>query len=340
MHNKTEKIKVLVTRNYPEIGIELLRKEGFEITVWTDDKPMTQQELIEKAKDHNAVLCTLTDKIDKYFLNVCRHLEIISQFAAGFDNIDIAEATRLGIPVGYTPDAMSAATADVAFGLMIAVSRKMFHRHKSILKGEWNFFRPKSYLGIELTGKTLGIFGLGRIGAEMAKRCKGAYNMKIIYHNRSHNRAAEESIGAKYVSLDELLGRSDVLSVHCILNEETKGIFNKSVFDKMKRSAIFINTSRGQVHNEQDLVDALRKGVIWGAGLDVTNPEPMKPDNPLLEMENAAVLPHIGSATIEARAEMSRMAAENIIEFYKNHRIPHIVNPGIYEENSENQPTV
>jgi glyoxylate reductase len=327
MKKKPEAIRVLVSRIYPEIGIELMRKEGYKVNAWQEDRPMTQQELIEAGRKNNALLCTMTEKVDKFFLNECRHLDIISQYAVGFDNIDITEATRLGIPVGFTPDVLSEATADVAFGLMIAVSRKMFYMHKTILRGQWTYFRPTANLGIELKNKTLGVFGLGRIGIEMAKRCKGAFNMKIIYCNRKPNVKAEELLGARLVSFDDLLMQSDVISVHCTLNDKTKGLFNKYAFSKMKQSAIFVNTSRGMIHNEQDLIKALRNGDIWGAGLDVTNPEPMQPENPLLSMENVAVLPHIGSATVEARNKMSKLAAENIIGFYKNKRVPCIVNP-------------
>ncbi len=320
--------KILVSRIFPEIGIELLQEAGFSITSWNKERPMTQDELIGKAKSHDALFCTLTEKIDKKFLGQCSHLDIISQFAVGYDNIDIPEATRLGIPVGYTPDAMSEATADIAFGLMIATSRKMFYLHKSIIKGEWGYFKPNANLGFELKNKTLGVFGLGRIGMEMAKRCKGAYNMDILYHNRKANPKAEKELGAKLVDFKSLLQQSDVISVHCSLTNETKGIFNKDAFSKMKPTAIFINTSRGLVHNEIDLTQALKTGQIWGAGLDVTNPEPMQAGNPLLSMGNVTVLPHVGSGTMEARNEMARLAAINIIEFYKNHNVPNIVNPG------------
>ncbi|MCK6695176.1 MAG: D-glycerate dehydrogenase, partial [Thermoanaerobaculia bacterium] len=310
-----------------ENGIELLRNAGFHVTVWPHDRPMTQPELIDAAKQSHALLSMLADNLDAHFLNACKHLDIISQFAVGYNNIDIAEATRLGIPVGNTPDVLSDATADVAFGLMIAVARKMFYLHKTIARGEWGFFRPKAHLGFELKNKTLGIFGLGRIGMEMAKRCKGAYHMHVIYHNRRPNPEAEATLGARYVSFDELLRQSDILSVHSVLSDETKGIFNKTAFEKMKPASIFINTSRGPVHNEADLTEALQTGQIWGAGLDVTNPEPMHPDDPLLSMENVAVLPHIGSATVEARGAMARLAAENIIGFYRDKKAPHLVNP-------------
>ncbi len=323
------KKKILVSRKYPEAGIRLLRKENFHLTLWDKKRPMTQTELLEQIKGHDALLCTLTDRIDRNFFDNCGHLDIISQFAVGYDNIDITEATRLGIPVGFTPDAMSEATADIAFGLMIAVARKMFFLHKTIISGKWGYFNPTDNLGIELKNKTLGIFGLGRIGIKMAQRCRNAYDMDIIYHNRKRNIYGEKALNAGYVDFEDLLLKSDIISVHCVLTPETKGIFNGSVFKKMKSSAIFINTARGSIHNEKDMIYAIENGEIWGAGLDVTDPEPMKPDNPLLSMENICVLPHVGSGTIEARNQMSVLAAMNIIEFYKNHKVPHIVNPDV-----------
>ena len=208
----------------------------------------------------------------------------------------------------------------------------MFFLHKKILKGEWGQFRPTADLGIELKGKTLGIFGMGNIGFEMAKRCRGAFEMEIIYCSRSPKPLAEELLDAGRVNFDELLERSDVLSVHCSLNGETRGIFDRNAFRRMKRSAVFINTSRGPVHNERDLREALEAGEIWGAGLDVTDPEPMSADHPLLNMENVAILPHVGSGTVEAREGMSRLAAENIIEFYRSGRVPNAVNPEVFRK--------
>lgn len=328
-------VRVLGTRNFPEKGIDLLRREGFELTLWHEERPMTKEELIGKASNNNALFCTLSERIDKDFFDRCSHLDIISQFGVGFDNIDIDYATKLGIAVGNTPGVLSDATADVAFGLMINVSRKMFSLHKGIENGEWKYFKPNSGLGRELKNKKLGIFGLGRIGMEMARRCKGAYKMDIIYNNRSENREAEQELGAKFVDFDTLLEESDVLSLHANLSEETKERFDLSAFRRMKPTAIFINTARGAMHNETDLIYALENGIIWGAGLDVTNPEPMDPDNPLLKMENASVLPHIGSATIETRNKMSELAALNIIEFYKGNRVTNIVNPDYLTKRGE-----
>ncbi len=321
--------KVLITREIPRLAFEMLTQAGLEVSVWEGKGPMTQPQLIERASKVNALLSLGADKLDRIFFEACGHLDVIAQFAVGYDNIDVVEATRKRIPVGNTPDVLSDATADVAFGLMIAVSRKMFYLHKTIGRDEWKRFEPLKDLGIELKGKTLGIFGLGRIGMVMGQRCRGAYGMNVIYHNRNRHEEAEKKLEAVWVSFEDLLKQSDVLSVHSVLSKETKGIFNKAAFSKMKKSAIFINTSRGGVHHEEDLIEALRNGTIWGAGLDVTNPEPMLASNPLLSMPNAAVLPHIGSATIEARTGMARVAAENIIEFYKTGLMPYCVNPEV-----------
>ncbi len=324
--------KVLITRIIPDIAKTMLTDAGLDVTEWEGDGPMTQPELIERAKKVNALLTLGADTLDKHFFSQCSHLDIIGQFAVGYDNIDVEAATRAGIPVSNTPDVLSEATADVAFGLIIAVSRKMFFNHKTILQGAWKQFEPLKNLGFQLNEKTLGIFGMGRIGMVLAQRCKGAYHMDVIYHNRNRNDEAEQKLGARYVPFDELLQQSDVLSVHSVLSDETKGLFDKSVFRKMKSTSVFINTSRGGVHNEPDLIDALNTGAIWGAGLDVTNPEPMQADNPLLQMPNVAVLPHIGSATIEARTGMARLAAENIISFYTSGQVPTCVNPEVLRE--------
>lgn len=326
------KKKILITRKFPEIGIQLLEQEGFDLTRWTRERPMTPTELGDLSLGHQALMCTLGDRIDQDFLGKCSHLEIISQFAVGYDNIDVPAATRLGIPIGFTPDVMTDATADVAFGLMIATARKMFFLHKTILSGDWGYFNPTGHLGMELRGKTLGIFGLGRIGMRMARQCKNAYDMEILYHNRRPNQDAQRELKASWVSFEDLLAQSDVVSVHCVLSPETRGIFDREAFQKMKPTAIFINTARGAIHNEPDLIQALLSKGIWGAGLDVTDPEPMAADNPLLSMESVCVLPHVGSGTTEARNGMSRLAAENIIEFYRTGTLPHAVNPGVLKK--------
>lgn len=316
-------MKVFITRQIPEAGIRLLRDAGIEFTEHTEKRNLAPEELVAACKAHDALLSVGGNKLDADFLQACRHLKVIALMSAGYDNLDVATAKSLGIPVGNTPGVLSNATADTAFLLMLAVSRKAFYMHKRIEKGEWGFFDPTANLGIELNGRTLGVFGLGSIGTALARKCRGAFDMEVIYHNRSRNEAAEKELGARYVSFDELLSQSDVLSVHAALTPQTEGIFNATAFGKMKPTAIFVNAARGSMHQENDLLDALRTHRIWGAGLDVTNPEPMDRNNLLLQMPNVAVLPHIGSATEEARGGMARMAAENIIAGLKGAPLPH-----------------
>lgn len=324
-------MNVFITRKIPETGLKLLQEAGCNVTQHTRRQELTTKELADACKKHDALLSVGHNKIDEPFLRECSHLKAISLLSAGYDNVDIAAATRLKTAIGHTPGVLSKTTADIALLLMLAVSRNAFYMHNTIAKGEWGFFEPTANLGIELYGKTLGIFGLGKIGFELAKKCTAAYNMEVIYHNRSRNDQAEQELAAVPVSFKELLQKSDVLSVHTNLSPQTRGIFNKEAFNSMKRSAIFINTARGAIHIENDLIKALQNGVIWGAGLDVTNPEPMKRDNPLLTMPNVCVLPHIGSATIEARSAMAARAAQNIIAGLKGDRMPYAVNPEVYD---------
>lgn len=315
-------MKIFISRIISEKAIQLLNNAGIETIVWKEKREVASAELVEFCKDVDGLISVGQNIIDKTFLNQCSHLKVIAQMAVGYDNIDVQEANRLGIPIGNTPGVLSKATADTAFLLMLAVARKAFYMNQQIIAGNWGFYEPMANLGIEISGKTLGIFGLGKIGLEMAKRCNGAYQMPILYCNRNANPIAEEMLGARKVTFDELLSHSDVVSVHCALTPDTKGIFNRDAFSKMKHSAIFINTSRGAVHHEEDLLAALQNQTIWGAGLDVTNPEPMRPDNALLFMPNVAVLPHIGSATEETREAMAGLAAANIIAGLKGQNLP------------------
>lgn len=328
-------MKVYITRVIPEIGIQMMKNAGIIVSQWTEKRELTQEELIARCKESDGLLSAGSHEINKEFLNACTHLKVISLLSVGYDRVDVAEAGRLKIPIGNTPDVLSGATADISFLLMLAVSRKAFYLHKKIINGQWGFYEPTIDLGMELQGRTLGIWGLGKIGLEMARRCVGAYKMKVIYCNRHNNIEAEQELNAVKVSFDELLEQSDVLSIHTALTDETKGKFNKDAFDKMKNTAIFINSARGAIHNEEDLAEALTSGSIWGAGLDVTNPEPMHADNPLLNMPNVAVLPHIGSATQEARDAMAVIAAKNTIAGLHGKRLPHVVNPEIYQAEAE-----
>lgn len=322
-------MKVFITRVIPEAGRKLLLDAGLTLTEWKEKRNLSTEELITFCKDHDALLSASTT-INAELLNACTNLKAIALMSVGFDNVDLDAATKAGIPVSNTPGVLSGATADTAFLLMLATSRKAFYQHKKIAKGEWGFFEPTADLGIELNGATLGVFGLGNIGIEMARKCMGAYGMKVIYHNRNRNWEAEQKLNAHYVSFEELLAQSDVLSVHTALTPETKGKFDQTAFQQMKDTAIFVNTARGGIHNEQDLIDALKDGVIWGAGLDVTNPEPMDAHNELLDLPNVCVLPHIGSATVQTRDAMAQLAAKNILAGLAGKELPNIINPEVY----------
>lgn len=316
-------MKVFISGNIAQVGLKQLEDHDIEITRWKENRQISADELIEACQDQDALVSVGPNKINAKFLNACKHLKVIALHSVGFDQVDVEEAKKLNIPVGNTPGVLSGATADTAFLLMLAVSRKAFYLHKKIINGDWQNYEPTPELGIELNSKTLGVFGLGKIGLEMAKKCAGAFQMTVIYHNRTRNEDAEKEINAKYVSFDELLAQSDVISVHTALTDETKDKFSMEAFKKMKPKSIFVNTARGGIHNEKDLIQALEEKMIWGAGLDVTNPEPMKRDNPLLNMDSVAVLPHIGSATEETRDAMANLIAENIIAGLDGEKLPY-----------------
>jgi glyoxylate reductase len=323
-------MKVFISRKIPEQGLQYLKHAGIEISEWITKRDLSPEELIEHCKNADALLSAGGNRIDRSFLESVKHLKVISLHSAGYDNVDIQAATSLKIPIGNTPGVLSNATADIALLLMLATSRKAIHMNKTIQEGSWGFFEPTANLGVDIRGKTLGIFGLGNIGYELATRAYAAFDMKIIYHNRGRHPEAEKKLQARWVSFPDLLENSDILSVHTALTPETRNRFNKDVFKRMKRTAIFINAARGAIHNEEDLTDALERGIIWGAGLDVTNPEPMKKDHPLLSMPNVCVLPHIGSATEETRSAMSLIAAQNVVAGLNGERLPFVVNPEVY----------
>lgn len=325
-------MKIFATRQLPDAIHETLAKEGVTVNQWEEKRELTKEEFIVSAKDAEGLFIMGGFKITAEIIEALPGLKVISLMSVGYDNVDVKAATKHGITVGHTPDVLSQATADTAFLLMLATSRKAFYHHKRILDGNWKFFDPMANVGIDIHNKTLGVFGLGNIGFEMARLCKQAYGMDIIYHNRSTNEKAEKELGAKKVSFDELLAQSDIVSVHANLTPETKEVFNASAFAKMKPNAIFVNAGRGGIHNETDLLAALEAGTIWGAGLDVTNPEPMDKNNILLTMPNVSVLPHIGSAVKETREAMLELAAKNILAGLKGEKLPACVNPEAYNK--------
>ncbi|WP_313366958.1 2-hydroxyacid dehydrogenase [Sphingobacterium mizutaii] len=323
-------MKIFINKLIPEVGMEMLARPDIDLLM-PENPEISYEEWISYCQQCDAILNIGAYKIDAKFFDLCPSVKAVSLFSVGYDQVDLEEATRRGIPVSNTPEVLSKATSDISFMLMLMVSRlASFHTNQVRVGVRFKYFNPIANLGQELYGKTLGVFGLGRIGYEMAIKCQAAYQMPIIYHNRNRNEELEEKLGAKYVSFEELLAQSDVLSIHANYAPEYRGLFNKEVFEQMKSNAIIVNTARGGFINEQDLDEALSSGKVWGAGLDVTDPEPMLPDNPLLKQERVCVLPHIGSATMEARGGMARIAAENIVAFVEGEKLKTCLNPEVY----------
>lgn len=326
-------MKIFITRQVPEHFFSQLVEEGHEISYWPHARELSDDELAHACRGMDALLFVGHNELDGRFFRACPQLKGVALNSVGYDHVDLAAATELGIPIGNTPEVLSKATADTAFLLIQLVARRALHFHKEILRGEWGKFQqPLDNLGIEFEGKTLGIYGLGRIGLELAKSCQAAFGMRVVYHNRSRNEEAEKEVNARYLSFAELLETSDVISVHANLSGDNAKVFDRNAFGKMKPNCIFINTARGGIHHEKDLLEALRERTIWGAGLDVTDPEPMRPDHPLLSMDNCVVLPHIGSATIETRTKMLERSVENIRAALSGKRMPYCVNPEVYDK--------
>lgn len=302
--------KVFVTRKIPGNGINLLRKY-FDVEVSNENRVLTKQELLNGAKGKDALLCLLTDKIDKSFIDKNPQLKIIANYAVGFDNIDVKYAKQKGIIVTNTPDVLTPAVADFTFGLLVVSARRIVEADSFTRKGNYRGWQPDLFLGQEIYGKTLGIIGLGRIGTAVAERAHG-FNMKILYNTRTRDKQIEERLNAKYASLSTLLKESDFISLHVPLTPETKHLISKEQFKIMKRTAILVNTSRGPIVDEIALLQALKQKKIAGAALDVYEFEP-KLTKDLKNLNNIVLTPHIASASIEARSAMGELAAKNII---------------------------
>ncbi|MTI71748.1 MAG: D-glycerate dehydrogenase [Firmicutes bacterium] len=306
--------KVYVTREIPKIGLDILSKY-FEVEVNKKDRPLTKDELISKIKGKDAVLTQLTDQIDKEVIEKANTVKIFANYAVGYNNIDIEFAKKRDIIVTNTPEVLSDTTAELAWALLFAVSRRVVEGDNYVRKGKWKQFSPKLLLGQDINNKTLGIIGAGRIGKAFAKKSIG-YDMEILYHNRSRDMEFEKVYNAKWVDMDTLLNRSDFISLHVPLTDATYHLIGKKELNNMKDTAILINTSRGAVIDEEALVKALENEVIWGAGLDVFENEPVV-HNKLLDMDNVVLLPHIGSASTETRDKMAKIAAKNIVQVLK-----------------------
>jgi glyoxylate reductase len=295
-----------------------MRDQGLEVVINDQDAPLPYSELLTRVQGFDALITMLSDKIDESFLKACPQLKVISNYAVGYNNIDTNAATLLRIPVGNTPDVLTEATAEVALGLMIAASRNFLSANKSASVGAWKNWDPTGHLGQALKGKTLGVIGFGRIGHRLAQMCAHAFSMKIQYYSQS---IKENTLGATRVDLTSLLKESDFVSIHLPLNNQTKKLIGLKELSMMKSSAVLINTARGEIIDQDDLVTALKNNLLFAAGLDVTEPEPLPVDHELFACQNAYILPHIGSATYEARREMSILVAKNIIAGLKGERL-------------------
>ncbi len=286
----------------------------YKVEVYTGKIPMPKKLLISKIKDKDGLICYPYDSIDADVINAGIRLKAISTFSVGHDHIDVKTASSRGIVIGYTPEVLTRATADLTIALMLALFRRIPEGDKLIRNDKWRtIFGPYEFLGTDLYQKTLGIFGMGRIGKAVARRAAG-FEMNIIYHNRTRLSLKEEKrLGIKYVSLDNLFRTSDVVSIHSPHTPQTHEIINLKLFNKMKKTAFLINTARGKIINEKDLAIALKRKIITGAGLDVFQKEPINSRHPITKMNNVVLMPHSGSATVETRKKMAEIAVKNLI---------------------------
>jgi glyoxylate reductase len=306
------KKKVFLTRTLHDFALNQLKKR-YQIEIHSGEIPIPQSKLRSKIKDIDGLICFPYDIIDKETIDLAKKLKVISTFSVGFDHIDTKYAKKKKIRVGYTPEVLTDATADLAFSLLLDISRRISEGDRIIRNGEWKkIYGAFDYVGTDLQNKTIGILGLGRIGGTLAKRAK-AFDMKIIYHNRKRvSKTREKSLNAKYVSFEKLITQSDFISIHVPHTKETDQLFNMNIFRKMKKTSFLINTSRGKVVNEKELVTALKKKIISGAGLDVFETEPIKKNNPLIKLQNVILAPHIGSSTKETRIKMAEITIKNL----------------------------
>lgn len=320
-------MKVYLTRKIPDSGMNLL-KEKCEMEVYPNDFPPTKEEIIEGVKDKDGLLCLLTDPIDKEVINA-GNLKIIANYAVGYDNIDVREATKRGIPVSNTPGVLTETVADLTWTLLTAIARKIVEGDKMMRRGDFKGWSPLLLLGSDIHKKTLGIVGAGRIGKAVARRAIG-FEMEILYNDVDRDKKFEKDCGAKYLSLKELLKKADFVSLHVPVTKETRYLIGKEELEMMKDTAYLINTSRGKCIDESALVNALKRKIIAGAALDVFENEP-KIAPRLEKLENVVIVPHIGSASIETREKMAVMAAENMIAGLEGKVPPNCVNPEVFD---------
>jgi glyoxylate reductase len=316
----TTRPKVYVTRIIPDAGLKLIRDYS-DATIWEEELPPPREVLLQETRDADGLVSLLTDRIDAEFMDACPRLRVVSNMAVGFDNIDVPEATSRGILAGNTPGVLTETTADFAFALLMAAARRVVEGADYVRAGEWKTWGPMLLLGADVHHATLGLVGLGRIGAEMAKRARG-FDMRVLYYDVIRRPDLETQLDLEYAPLDIVLANADYVSIHTPLLPETHHLMNWDRLVQMKPSAILINTSRGPVVDTEALVAALRQGEIAGAALDVTDPEPLPLTHPLVTLPNCLVVPHIASASGATRSKMAEIAARNVIAGLQGEALP------------------
>ena len=321
--------KVYVGLPIQEAGLGLLRGQ-VEFNVWMEDVPPPREVLLNELKGMDGLISGLPFRVDDELMAVSPKLKVVSNYAVGYDNIDVAAATKRGILVTNTPDVLTNATADIALLLILATARRAFEANEFMRAGNWKTWGPDLMVGMEVSGSTIGIIGMGKIGSAVAKRANG-FGMRILYYDDVRRTDIEESLGAKFVSMEELLRESDVVTLHCLLNEQTRNMFGEAQFRMMKDTAIFINTARGAIVDQKALFKACAEKWIWAAGLDVYETEPVLLDEPLLKLTNVTTLPHIASASNVSRNGMARKAAVNLLDALNGKRPPDLVNPEVWK---------
>lgn len=317
-------LKVFVTRRLPEAGLAPLREAGLLVEVNAEDEPIGRQALLQRVRGAAALITLMSERVDDELLEVAGpQLRVVANYAVGYDNIDVAACRRNGVVATNTPGVLTGATADMAFALLLAVARRLREGDELVRSGEWTGWQPLQLLGAQVSGATLGIVGLGRIGRAVARRARG-FDMTVLYHNRNRDEDAESDLGVRYVSLDELLELSDFISLHAPLTQETRHMIAAAELRRMKPSAVLINTARGAVVDEADLVEALRDGTIAGAGLDVFEEEPAVHPG-LAPLPSVVLAPHLGSATLETRTEMALLCSRAVVDVLAGRQPPNAI---------------
>ena len=322
--------KVFMTQRIQDVGMSIL--EGrVDLTLWSEDGRPDPEAVMRDLPYADGLIMTMGIAMDRSFFKMAERLRVASLYSVGYDNVDIKAATEFGVMVTNTPGVLTDATADTALMLMLMTARKARENEKIMREGGWTHWSPNQFVGKDLSGSVLGIVGFGDIGRAVAKRA-AAFGMKVIYTGRSRKIEHEEQLGAEYLPLEELLKRSDFVSLNCALTNETSGLIGERELRMMKNDAVLINTARGAVVDQKALFMACSEGWIYGAGLDVYEKEPVPMDEPLLELENVVMMPHLGSAAKRSREGMARLAATNLVEALEGRVPPNLVNPGVLKE--------